>query len=73
MKTKETKKLKDSERDGPLMGLAWSPDGTRVAHAHRTVLKGIPEFKVFVANADEGNATEVYKSKWAQVRAFIWK
>ena len=63
-----------------LAGIAWSPDGKRIAYAEYQPLPrrpgGVQEedpFRVMVADADGGNEKEVYTATGSWLVGFDWK
>jgi hypothetical protein len=72
-----------------LTGWDWSPDGRQVAllvydrtarssetvtlPGGRVVKRAVYDCRVLVADADGGNAKEVYKKKGSSVKTFMWK
>lgn len=78
-----------SDSSDYLSGWDWSPDGTRIALCTYDRTTGTVEtvplpggglmrqmqytYKVSVADADGGNAKEIYRTKGSGVKTFMWK
>ena len=56
-----------------LYGLAWSPDGKRIAYVEFSYEDEKRIYRVFVAGSDGKDAKEVFKAEGNRVVGFDWR